>query len=79
MENIRENSICCGAGGGVKSAYPEIAQEMAENRISQAKDTNSTILITTCPFCKLNLKNEDIEVLDLTEFLVKYGDVNGEQ
>ena len=64
--------------GGVKSAYPEIAQEMAVNRISQAKDTNSTILITTCPFCKLNLKNEDIEVLDLTEFLMEYGGINEE-
>lgn len=78
MENSRENAFCCGAGGGVKSAYPEIAQEMAENRISQAKDTNSTILITTCPFCKLNLKNEDIEVLDLTEFLMEYGDIDEE-
>ena len=78
MENSRENALCCGAGGGVKSAYPEIAQEMAENRISQAKDTNSTILITTCPFCKLNLKNEDIEVLDLTEFLMEYGGIDEE-
>jgi len=78
MENSRENALCCGAGGGVKSAYPEIAQEMAENRISQAKDTNSTILITTCPFCKLNLKNEYIEVLDLTEFLMEYGDIDEE-
>ena len=78
MENSRENALCCGAGGGVKSAYPEIAQEMAVNRISQAKDTNSTILITTCPFCKLNLKNEDIEVLDLTEFLMEYGGINEE-
>ena len=78
MENSRENALCCGAGGGVKSAYPEIAHEMAENRISQAKDTNSTILITTCPFCKLNLKNEDIEVLDLTEFLMEYGGIDEE-
>ena len=78
MENSRENALCCGAGGGVKSAYPEIAQEMAENRISQAKDTNSSMLITTCPFCKLNLKNEDIEVLDLTEFLMEYGGIDEE-
>ncbi len=76
MENIKENSLCCGAGGGVKSAYPEIADEMAKARISQAKDTNCKTLITPCPFCKLNLKNDDLEVLDLTEFLVKYGGVD---
>ena len=74
MENIRENSLCCGAGGGVKSAYPEIADQMASSRIAQAKDTDCEILITSCPFCKLNLENDDLEVLDLTEFLVKYGD-----
>ena len=76
MENIREDSLCCGAGGGVKSAYPEIADEMAKARIVQAKDTNSKTLVTPCPFCKLNLKNDEMEVLDLTEFLVKYGGVD---
>lgn len=79
MENIRENSLCCGAGGGVKSAYPEIANQMASLRIAQAKQTGCKTLVTPCPFCKLNLENDDIEVVDLTEFLVKYGGVNGEQ
>ena len=74
MESIRENSLCCGAGGGVKSAYPEIASQMAKSRIEQAKDTGCDTLVTPCPFCKLNLENDDLEVLDLTEFLVKYGD-----
>lgn len=79
MENSRENSLCCGAGGGVKSAYPEIAGEMAKSRIHQAKETECEILLTPCPFCKLNLENDDLEVLDLTEFLVEYGDVNESQ
>lgn len=79
MENNRENSLCCGAGGGVKSAYPEIADELAKSRIGQAKDTGCNILIAACPFCKLNLSNDDLEVLDLTEFLVKYGDLDEEK
>ena len=79
MENNRENSLCCGAGGGVKSAYPEIADELAKSRINQAKDTDCEILIAACPFCKLNLENDDLEVLDLTEFLVKYGGLDEEK
>ena len=79
MENIRENSLCCGAGGGVKSAYPEIASQMANSRIEQAKETGCSTLITPCPFCKLNLENDDMEVLDLTEFLVKYGGIDESQ
>ena len=73
MENNHENSLCCGAGGGVKSAYPEIASQMADSRISQAIDTGADLLVTPCPFCKLNLKDHGLDVLDLTEFLVKYG------
>ena len=78
MENNRENSICCGAGGGVKSAYPELAEQMAKSRIAQAKDTGCKTLVTPCPFCKLNLENDEIEVLDLTEFLVRYGGIDEE-
>lgn len=79
MENIRDDSLCCGAGGGVKSAYPEIAGEIGKARIAQAKETGCDTLITTCPFCKLNLRNDDLEVLDMTEFLVKYGDLDESQ
>ena len=79
MENNREESLCCGAGGGVKSAYPEIAEEMAKSRIAQARETGCGTLVTSCPFCKLNLKSDDIEVLDLTEFLMRYGGADEEQ
>ena len=79
MKNSREESLCCGAGGGVKSAYPEIADEMAESRIGQAKQTGCRRLVTSCPFCKLNLENDELEVLDLTEFLVKYGGADEEE
>ena len=79
MENNCENSLCCGAGGGVKSAYPEIATQMAKARINQAKETGCKTLVTACPFCKLNLSNDELEVLDLTEFLVKYGGLDEEE
>ena len=79
MENVREESLCCGAGGGVKSAYPAIAEEMAQARLRQAKETGCETLVTSCPFCRLNLENDEIEVLDLTEFLVKYGGADGEK
>lgn len=79
MENVRENSLCCGAGGGVKSAYPQIASQMGKSRIEQAKETGCETLVTPCPFCKLNLENDDLEVLDLTEFLVKYGGLDEEK
>lgn len=72
MEHIRENSRCCGSGGGVKSAYPEIAEKIAQERIKEAEKTGSSALVTSCPFCKLNLDQSDfLDVYDLSEFLIK--------
>ncbi|OPX59441.1 MAG: CoB--CoM heterodisulfide reductase iron-sulfur subunit D [Methanobacterium sp. PtaB.Bin024] len=68
MENEKENSHCCGAGGGVKSAYPELASEIALKRVDDALQAGAELLVTCCPFCVLNLESEKLKVIDLTEF-----------
>ena len=57
MDRNRENSRCCGAGSGVKSAYPDTALLVAQRRINDAEDTKSEIIVTACSFCILNLQN----------------------
>jgi len=57
MERIREFSWCCGAGGGVKSAFPEFALESALERIDEAKATGAEALVTSCPWCESNLSD----------------------
>jgi len=57
MSRNRELARCCGAGSGVKSAFPEISQEVAKMRLEDAKKTGSKLLVTCCPFCILNLKS----------------------
>ncbi|MCE5214723.1 MAG: (Fe-S)-binding protein [Methanobacterium sp.] len=81
MEKIKENSRCCGAGGGVKSAYPPIAEKLASNRLKDFQDTDADFMITSCSFCLLNLKdaceklnNEQCKaskVKDLSEILLE--------
>jgi heterodisulfide reductase subunit D len=56
MERNREAALCCGAGGGVKSAYPEWAQQTAEKRLLEASMTDARFLVTSCPFCLHNLQ-----------------------
>lgn len=75
MENIKENARCCGAGGGVKSAYPEVASKLAQRRITDALETEAEILVTSCSFCLVNLEGacqnpRDIRVMDLSEILL---------
>lgn len=76
MENIKGNARCCGAGGGVKSAYPEIATKLAQKRIGDALETEADILVTSCSFCLINLQEASenphpkIPVMDLSEILL---------
>lgn len=54
MERNRENSRCCGAGGGMKSLYDPTATSIAIDRLGEAVDTGAEVLVTPCVFCKLN-------------------------
>jgi Fe-S oxidoreductase len=51
MPRTRQNAFCCGAGGGVTAAFPEMASFTAKERLKEAEATGSTHLITACPFC----------------------------
>lgn len=54
MKKNRNRSLCCGAGAGVKGAYPTDALAIAKLRVQEAIDTGADMLLTSCVFCKLN-------------------------
>ena len=69
MANNRDQSRCCGGGGGVRSAFPDVAKNMASARL---EEMDADILVTSCPFCVTNLKSanaDEIPILDLTELV----------
>lgn len=73
INNSKENSRCCGAGGGVKSIFGELSVSMAKERINDARDVGAKIIVSTCPFCKRNLNDSlEMEVIDLSELLLEY-------
>jgi Fe-S oxidoreductase len=73
MERSREYSWCCGAGAGVKQAYPDFSLWTAKERIKEAKETGATALVTSCPWCLRNFKDaikesgEKLDVYDIAE------------
>ena len=73
MERNREGAWCCGAGGGVKSAFNDFALWTAKDRVEEAKKTGAKIIVSSCPFCEVNLKDavkelqNSMEVVDLME------------
>ncbi|MFX1339354.1 MAG: (Fe-S)-binding protein [Promethearchaeota archaeon] len=75
MKTIKQNTKCCGAGGGVKKGFPELALQIAKARIGEAEETGAEIIVSICPFCYRNLSdaiiasNSDLKMVDLTELL----------
>ena len=76
MEKNRDNSRCCGAGGGYKSAFNEWAVNVAAERIRDAEAVGAEIIATACPFCVLNLRDgakkigSKVKVMDISEMLL---------
>jgi len=75
MERNREEARCCGAGGGVKTAFPELAQKISALRVEDAERTGADFLVTSCPFCYQSLKStieakqSKIKMMDLMEMV----------
>jgi heterodisulfide reductase subunit D len=75
MERNRENSRCCGAGGGLKSGYPDMQNQISQKRVADARATGATELVSACPFCYQGLQigiqamNADIRMRDITELV----------
>jgi Fe-S oxidoreductase len=74
MERVRENSWCCGAGGGVKDFDPEFARWTAQERVEEALATGADALVTSCPWCEMNLADaagERMAIHNVSELLHK--------
>jgi Fe-S oxidoreductase len=81
MENVMEDSDCCGMGGGRMWMEPPkglvSSQTIAEKRIGQAIATGASAVLTACPFCNITLndavkslhKEDIIQVMDITEII----------
>lgn len=80
MKRTKEQSFCCGGGGGrfwiEDSAFKE---RPSINRVMEALDTGADIIATACPFCVVNLEDavktldaeDNIAVKDISELLLE--------
>ena len=79
MKRNRNNAWCCGAGGGVKSQFSDLALNISKERIQEAVDSGAQILTTSCPFCIGNLSDaykelgaeiqDKIQVIDIIDLI----------
>ncbi len=77
MADSRENSLCCGGGGGRIWMDTPKEERFSDLRLVQAKDAGAEVLATCCPYCitnfeesRLNLEyDEIIEIRDIAEII----------
>lgn len=51
MERQRENSMCCGAGGGLMWMEEKVGDRINVTRTEQALATNASVISSGCPYC----------------------------
>jgi Fe-S oxidoreductase len=75
MERNKEESYCCGAGGGAKILDYDNSVAICQERIKEFKKTGGEVLVTSCPLCKSQFRdmnqsaNKEIVIKDSVEIL----------
>ena len=77
MVDSREDSLCCGGGGGRVWMETRKGERFSDIRIHQALGIGAEVLATSCPYCITMLEDsrvtmdaaEKIEVKDITEII----------
>jgi Fe-S oxidoreductase len=71
MTRNRRWAWCCGGGGGVPEADPELARWTAADRMREARETGAELVLTSSALCQrsfADLSKGALPVQDLLEF-----------
>ncbi|MGI5901473.1 MAG: heterodisulfide reductase-related iron-sulfur binding cluster [Desulfitobacteriia bacterium] len=76
MQNRKESSFCCGAGGGRFWTREEKDNPISTKRVKEALETEASLIVSSCPYCRTIFKEKlqqlgknHLPVLDLAELL----------
>jgi len=69
MARNRRWSWCCGGGGGVPEAYPELAKWNAEDRMREAKETGADTMLTSSALCQRSFAGCSVGALPIQDLL----------
>jgi heterodisulfide reductase subunit D len=70
MKHNRKNSICCGAGAGVRANYPELAKSIAKKRAKEIP-LNADKVVSACGLCHSNILTASDKSEEFSSFVLR--------
>ena len=77
LKHIKEDSKCCGGGGNLEAASPELSANIAKIRAQEIIDSGADIVISSCQQCvrtlagALKKEKSKIKAMDISELLLE--------
>jgi heterodisulfide reductase subunit D len=77
LEKNSAQSICCGGGGNLEMADPNLSGTVTQKKIEQIQKTGAKTVVTSCQQCVRTIKSKartqkiDLDVLDITELVLQ--------
>jgi heterodisulfide reductase subunit D len=70
MKHNRNNALCCGGGGGVRTNFEKLAKDIASVRVKEVDERCSKI-INSCPLCHSQLSEADERGMEFSTFVLQ--------
>ncbi|MCU0596721.1 MAG: (Fe-S)-binding protein [Desulfobacterota bacterium] len=77
LEHNRAGSLCCGGGGNLETASPELAGKLARAKIEEILQSEADVVVTACQQCVRTIASSarrqklDLKVMDISELVCK--------